>query len=115
MCPWLVSLVGVLGGGYLHALVVRALVVGRLVVGGYLCTLNLVPWWLVCPWCFVPWWLVCPCVPWSLRLGACALVVRVGCKWLPACLEPCALVVGGYLCTLELVPWSLCLGGSCWL
>ena len=50
--------VGVLGGGYLHALVVRALVVGRLVVGGYLCTLNLVPWWLVCP-----------CVPWSLCLG----------------------------------------------
>jgi len=37
-------------------------------------------------------------------------VVRVGCKWLPACLEPCALVVGGYLCTLELVPWSLYLG-----
>jgi len=55
----------VLGSGYLHALVVRALVVGRLVVGGYLCALlvgvslvgvlgggylhalNLVPW-LVC-------------------------------------------------------------------
>ena len=29
----------VLGSGYLHALVVRALVVGRLVVGGYLCAL----------------------------------------------------------------------------
>jgi len=58
LCLLACALVGVLGGGYLHALVVRALVVGRLVVGGYLCTLNLVPWWLVCP-----------CVPWSLRLG----------------------------------------------
>ena len=35
--------------------------------------------------------------------------------WLPACLEPRALLVrvlvgGGYLHALELVPWSLCLG-----
>ena len=44
------ALVGVLGGGYLHALVVRALelvpwwfVLG----GGYLHTLELVPWWFV--------------------------------------------------------------------
>ena len=52
----LCALVGVLGGGYLHALVVRALVVGvslcalvvgRLVVGGYLCALELVLCWLV--------------------------------------------------------------------
>ena len=43
--------VSLVGGGYLHALVVGvslcALVVGRLVVGGYLCTLELVSW-LVC-------------------------------------------------------------------
>ena len=100
--------------------------------------------------------LVVTCVPWSLCLGnffrprkvcslVCgylhalvvrALVVRVGWKWLPARLEPCALlvgsgylhalvvralvvgvslcalvvgrlVVGGYLCALELV--------LCWL
>ena len=35
-----------------------------------------------------------------MYLGACALVVRVGWKWLPACLEPCALLVGVSLCTL---------------
>ena len=39
---WCVLVVGVLGGGYLHALVV-----GRLVVGGYLCTLELVPCWVL--------------------------------------------------------------------
>ena len=55
-CSWCVLVVGVLGGGYLHSLVVRALVVGvslcalvvgRLVVGGYLCALELVLCWLV--------------------------------------------------------------------
>ena len=63
------ALVGVLGGGYLHALVVRALelvpwwfVLG----GGYLHTLELVPWWFV-----LGGWRLLVC------LGACALVVRV--------------------------------------
>ena len=65
MCLGGVSLVGVLGGGYLHALVVRALVVGvslcalvvgRLVVGGYLCALELVLCWLVCPCGSCPGW-----------------------------------------------------------
>ena len=47
------------------------------------------------------------------------LVVCPGWKWLPACLEPCALLVGvslwlvlvgsGYLHTLNLVPcWLVC-------
>ena len=52
VCPLLMYLgacalvVGVLGGGYLHALELVScwLVLG----GGYLHTLELVPWWLVC-------------------------------------------------------------------
>ena len=116
-------------------------VLGRLVVGGYLCTLELVSCWLVLgrfvvtcmPWslCLGGWcWLeVVTCTPWSLCLaGSCPWLV-----WLPACLEPRALLVrvlvgGGYLHALNLVslvcalvvgwwlevvtcmPWSLCLG-----
>jgi len=95
------ALVGVLGGGYLHALVVRALelvpwwfVLG----GGYLHTLELVPWW------FVPWWWLPAC------LGACALVVGVSL----CALAVGRLVVGGYLCALELVLcWLVCPCGSC--
>ena len=34
-----------------------SLVVGRLVVGGYLCALELVPWW------FVSWLEVVTCMP----------------------------------------------------
>ena len=85
-----------------------------LVVGGYLCTFELVPWLVLLG---IGWWL-------SVCLGACALVVRV-----PLVNNVPWLVVGGYLCTFELVPWwlllgrfvvtcvplSLCLGGSCWL
>ena len=117
------ALVGVLGGGYLHALVVRALelvpwwfVLG----GGYLHTLELVPWRLV------GWWLAVTCVPWSLCFaGWCVLVVRVlvGSDYLHAlnlvswlvCPGSCALwcfLVGVVTC----MPWSLCLGlcpGSC--
>ena len=45
---WLVSLRCVLvGSDYLHALNLVSLVVGRLVVGGYLCALELVLCWLV--------------------------------------------------------------------
>ena len=66
-----------------------------LVGSGYLHALNLVPCWLVCP------------------CGWCVLVVRACWKWLPACLETRALLVGvslcvfvgsGYLHTLNLVP-----------
>ena len=91
--PWWFVLVGVLGGGYLHALelvpwwFVLVGVLGRFVVGGYLHTLELVPWWLVS---LVGSWLVVTC------LGACALVVRVLGRF----------VVGGYLHALELVPFE---------
>ena len=89
-----------------------------LVGSGYLHALELVPWWLVC---LVGSWLACPLL---MYLGARALVVRVGWKWLPACLEPCALLVGvslvgvlggGYLHALELVPWWFVLVGSGYL
>jgi len=58
-CKWLPARLGAscLGGGYLHALVVRALLVG---------------WWLV------GWWLVVTYMPFSLCLGWCAW------WWLPA-------------------------------
>ena len=46
----------------------------------------------------IGWWL-------SVCLGACALVVRV-----PLVNNVPWLVVGGYLCTFELVPWWLLLG-----
>ena len=71
VCPLLmylgacVLLVGVLGGGYLHAL-------------------NLVFCWLVS--LVGVSWLVCPLL---MYLVARALVVRVGWKWLPGYLEPC--------------------------
>ena len=101
VCPWLVCLVVVtcmpwsscLGGWclvgswlvcpllmYLGAFVLLVGVLGMFVVGGYLHALELVPWWLVCPWLvlvggylctleFVPWWLAVTCVPWSSCLG----------------------------------------------
>jgi len=76
-----------------------------LVVSGYLHALNLVPWWLAVT-----------CVPWSLYLGACALVVRVGCKWLPAYLEPCALLVAaGWLLVACLGACALLGAGWKWL
>ena len=88
-------LVGVLGGGYLHAL-------------------ELVPWWLVLGRFVVGVPLVN--VPWSLcPAGWCAW------WWLPACLEPRVLLVGvlGWCVLVGVplvnVPCSLCLGGSCWL
>ena len=43
-----------------------------------------------------------------MYLEPCALVVGVS-------LVLRALVVGVSLCALELAPWSLRLGGSCWL
>ena len=75
-----------LGSGYLHALVVRALVVGRLVVGGYLCTL----------------------VVRALVVGGylCALVVCPWLKWLPACLGGVSLV-GGWRLLVCLEPRAL--------
>ena len=90
-----------------------ALVVRALVVGGYLCTLELVPWWLVC---LVGSWLVCPLL---MYLGAFVLLVGVLgmfvvggylhafelVPWWLVC--PWLVLVGGYLCTLELL--------SCWL
>ena len=61
-----------------------------MLAGGYLHALNLVPWWLV------GWWLAATCVSWSLCLGgSCPWL-----KWLPACLEPRALLVGVSLCAL---------------
>ena len=107
------------GGGYLHALKLVSLVC--------------VPWF-VFALCFAGnffrprksracWFVPCWFVSWLVWLPACletrALLVGVPlvnnapCAWwLPACLGACALVVrvlgrfvGGYLCTLELVPW----------
>ena len=94
-------LVGVLGGGYLHAL-------------------ELMPCWLV-----GGWWFVLVGSGYLHAFVVRALVVGAGWKWLPACLEPFALlvgVVGSWVVTC--MPWSLCfagwyvlvcLGGSCWL
>jgi len=97
------ALVGVLGGGYLHALVVRALelVPWLVLVGsGYLHALVVRVGWKWLParlggWCV----LVC--------LGGVSLV---GGWWLPACLGGSCLggvsLVGGW--------WlPACLGGSC--
>ena len=74
-----------LGGGYLHSLVVRALVVG-------------VSLWLVCL-------VVVTCMPWSLCLLACALVGVLGGGYLHA-LVVRALVVGR-LVAVTCVPWWL--------
>ena len=108
-------LVRVVGSDYLHALnlvsLVRALVVRVLVGSGYLHALNLVS---LVRALVVGWWLeVVTCMPWSLCLGACALVVRAW-WWLPAYLGACALLVGVSLCALwfflvgvvTCMPWS---------
>ena len=92
-------------GGYLCALVVRALVVGVLGWCGYLHALNLVSLVGVLGWCGY--------------LHALNLVSLVGVSWLvwlPGYLEPRALVVGrlvvgGYLYALNLVS----LVGLSWL
>ena len=66
-------MVGVPGGGYLHAL-------------------ELMPWWLVCPCGWCAWWWLPACLGGSC-LGACALVGVLGGGYLHALnLMPCWLV-----------------------
>ena len=79
MCPcsWCVLVVGVLGGGYLHSLVVRALVVG-------------VSLWLVCL-------VVVTCMPWSLCFDGWCVLVYLGGSCLAGWLVVGRFVVGGYL------------------
>ena len=76
-CSWCVLVVGVLGGGYLHSLVVRALVVG-------------VSLWLVCL-------VVVTCMPWSLCFDGWCVLVYLGGSCLAGWLVVGRFVVGGYL------------------
>ena len=113
---WLVRVLGSCGYFEPRALLVRVL--------GF-CPCWFVPWWLVgwwlavtCGWC--AWWWLPAC------LGAYALVVGVSlwlvCLVVVTCMPwwfvpwwlvcPWLVLVGGYLCTLELVPWLVLVGSG---